>query len=330
MSRDASSKNNPLAAARPARPSWRRTLRQPAHGLDDPPAVYVTGAQPFALVFLCLVLLILSRLDYGPLRELRNGFTDLAAPVLEAASLPAARVRIAWQRLSSYADVFSELEALRDENLRLRQWEWQAKRLERRLAHMRSLLNAVEEPALQFKSSRVIADARGPFARSVLLNVGSEQGVKPGYAVINPDGLVAHVVHVGATASRALLLNDLNSRIPVLVGPMSARAVLAGDNAGRPRLEFMPEDDGSIYEGDEVYTSGDDGFLPRGLRIGVVEAAGPAGRVVRPYAKLDELEYVSVLFFDSPVVPDAQPSPPAPTRQPPRRKRNTTTVGQAR
>ncbi|MGI9385248.1 MAG: rod shape-determining protein MreC [Methyloligellaceae bacterium] len=255
----------------------------------------------FALYFLSVVLLVLSRLENETVREVRGLFSDLASPVLEAASLPAVYARGHWQRMSSYVELFGELDALKKENERLRQWEWRARRLERRLSHLRSLLNAVDEPALGFTTGRVIADARGPFVRSVLVNVGLGQNVKRGYAVINGDGLVGRTVNVGDQASRIILLSDLNSRIPVLVGPAGVRAVLVGDNSALPRLEFLPDNE-TIYEGDEVYTSGHGGLLPRGLRVGKVVPGGGKGFRARPHASLNELEYVSVLFFDSPMI----------------------------
>ena len=112
----------------------------------------------------------------------------------------------------------SEIDRLKAENEQLKQWEWRAKLLERNVAHLRSLLNAVDEPALHFVTGSVIADARGPFLRSALINLGRDDGVRIGYAVINGDGLIGRTVDAGASVARVLLLNDLNSRIPVLVG----------------------------------------------------------------------------------------------------------------
>ena len=64
-----------------------------------------------------------------------------------------------------------------------------------------------------------------------------------------------------------------------------------------------------FFEDDEVYTSGHAGMLPRGLRIGVVASGQTNGYRVRPYATLSELEFVSVLFFDSPLVMATEPGP---------------------
>jgi rod shape-determining protein MreC len=259
----------------------------------------------FGLYFLCAVLLVLSRIGHGVIADTRDGLVDLTAPLLEAASFPAIEARRAMERVQSYAAAFDEVDRLKTENEELKQWEWRTKLLERKVAHLRALLNAVDEPGLVFATGRVIADARGPFVRSALINLGRKDGLRIGYAVINGDGLVGRTVDAGDAVARVLLLNDLNSRIPVLVGPAGVRGLASGDNSSELQLDFLP-DGAVLYAGDEVYTSGSDGVLPRGLWVGVV--AGTQGAFkVRPYAELNSLDTVSVLFFDAPALTRADP-----------------------
>jgi rod shape-determining protein MreC len=259
----------------------------------------------FGLYFLCAVLLVLSRIGYGVVAEARDGLVDLTGPLLEAASLPAVEARRAIERARAYRDAFSEIDRLKAENEQLRQWEWRTKLLERRVVHLRALLNAVQDPGLSFATGRVIADARGPFVRSALINLGRDNGVRVGYAVINGDGLVGRTIDAGASVSRVLLLNDLNSRVPVLIGPTDVRGLASGDNSSELQLDFLP-DGASIYPGDEVYTSGSGGVLPRGLRVGVVTGA-PGAFKVHPYAELSSLDVVSVLFFNAPALVRTDP-----------------------
>lgn len=259
----------------------------------------------FGLYFLCAVLLVLSRIGHGAINEARNGLVDLSAPMLELASVPAIEARRAMERVELYMAAFDEVDRLKKENEELRQWEWRTKLLERKVAHLRSLLNAVEEPALVYATGRVIADARGPFVRSALINLGRRDGLRIGYAVINGDGLVGRTVDAGHSVARVLLLNDLNSRIPVLAGPAGVRGLASGDNSAELQLDFLPEG-AALYPGDEVYTSGSDGVLPRGLRVGVV-AGSPGAYKIRPYAELNSLDAVSVLFFDAPALTRADP-----------------------
>lgn len=284
--------------------------RKTAYGLFNRKKARTGGLLLFALYFLCVVLLIFSRMQNEQIHSARGILADLVSPVLQAASQPAIYARRGKEQLVDYLDLFHELDRLKEENQNLKHWQWQAQRLERRLDQMRTLLNAVDEAALKYATGHVIADARGPFARSILVNAGRSRGIREGYAVINGDGFVGRVVHSGDNASRIILVTDLNSRIPVLVGPSAVRAVLVGDNGSEPRLEFLPEN-ANIFEGDEVSTSGHAGLLPRGLRIGKVVRSGEKGFRVQPHASLSELEYVSILFFDTPVVVARDAAPKA-------------------
>src|SRR5680860_139566 len=259
----------------------------------------------FGLYFLCAVLLVLSRIGHGVIGDARDGLVDFSAPLLEVASLPAIQARRAMDRVQLYLAAFDEVDRLKKENDELKQWEWRTKLLERKVAHLRSLLNAVEEPALVYATGQVIADARGPFVRSALINIGRQDGLRIGYAVINGDGLVGRTVDAGASVARVLLLNDLNSRIPVLVGPAGIRALASGDNGAELRLDFLP-DGASLHPGDEVYTSGSDGVLPRGLRVGAVTGSPGAFKVL-PHAEFSSLDVVSVLVFDTPALTSTDP-----------------------
>ncbi len=272
----------------------------------------------FGLYFLCAVLLVLSRIGHGALEDARDQLVDLSAPFLELASVPAIEVRRAMDRARLYVrvhrDAVEEVDRLAKENEELKQWRWRTQLLERKVAHLRKLLHAAEEPALVYTTGQVIADARGPFVRSALVNLGRNDGLRIGYAVINGDGLVGRTIEAGDNVARVLLLNDLNSRIPVLVGPRGARGLALGDNSSELQLGFL-QDGVKVSAGDEVYTSGSDGVFPRGLRVGVVVGA-PGDYKIRPFAELNSLDAVSVLFFDAPALKRTDPAVVADTGGP--------------
>ena len=263
----------------------------------------------FALYFLCAVLLVLSRIGHGAITDARDGLVDLSAPLLEMASVPAVEARRVTDRLRLHlrlhTSAVEEVDRLKKENEELKQWKWRTQLLERKVAHLRKLLHASEEPALVYASGRVIVDARGPFVRSALINLGRKDGLRIGYAVINGEGLIGRTVEAGNAVARVLLLNDLNSRIPVLVGPNGARALALGDNSDELQLGFL-QDGATIYPGDAVYTSGSGGVLPRGLSIGVITGEQGAYKV-RPNAQLNALNAVSVLFYDAPALTRTDP-----------------------
>ena len=264
---------------------------------------HLSGRRPgrvslFGFMFISVALLTLSRINHGLIEEFRSHISEIATPAFELVSKPVIGFRRMMHNGRSLLTGVDELDRLKLENQKLQQWKWRAKQLERKLDAYAKIVQAVERPSLGFVTGRVVSEGRGPFARSVLINTGRKDGVRRGYPVVSADGLVGRVVNSGRSASHILLLTDLNSRIPVEIGGNRTRAILRGDNGSSPRLTYISKD-AQIKIGAEVFTSGQGGLLPRGLRIGKVAIEGKFYRVAL-YAQIDQLEYLSVLFFKTP------------------------------
>lgn len=273
------------------------TDRFSRRGLDPAPRHAFSIRLP-ALFFLSFAMIILSRLDHPAIRELRAEAESWISPALSAAMLPFEPIRRLVRQVQSSYDSFAELELLRGENQRLRQWESRARELERKARELAALTRTLEQQSIDFRTVRVIATSSGAFVNSALLEAGTEHGVRVGQPVINAAGVLGRIVEAGRRTSRLLLLTDVNSRVPVLVGSYQTRAILAGDNGPEPRLTILPQG-AEIDHGEEILTSGIGGMFPRGLLIGHVSLM-PSGPRATLNASLGDLEYVSVLMFDNP------------------------------
>ena len=277
-------------------------------GFPAPPAGTFTLRLPL-LFFLSLALIALSRLDHPFVRELRAEAEAVIAPALGAAMLPLDPARRLVRQVQSSYDGFAELERLRGENQRLKQWETRAHALERKISELATITKALEESRIDYRTVRVIATSSGAFVHSALLEGGTEQGIRIGQPVMNAGGVLGRIVEAGKRTSRVLLLNDVNSRIPVVVGASQTRAILAGDNSTNPRITMLPQG-AVIAPGDEILTTGVGGMFPRGLKVGVASdrARGPRADLD---ASLGDLEYVSVLLFDNPGIALTRETRPA-------------------
>lgn len=255
------------------------------------------------LLLVALTLFVLWRSDNPRLSALRLTLIDLAAPTLRAVAGPS-------HALSSLLGDFRGASALRAENARLREelerlrgWRDAARRLEAENARLRAL-SATEPPAESpFVTAEVIGDAGGPFARSVIVNVGRDDGVADGAPALDARGLVGRVAGVAESAARVVLLTDPASRTPVHVGPDKLPAILAGDDGARPRLDFaqpLDAETAAALSGAQVTTSGDGGVLPRGLVVGHAASAEGDESVAgaeRPAPRVDLAADLPRLFF---------------------------------
>lgn len=249
-------------------------------------------------IFASIALLVLSRAEHQAVGVLRSWTIETLTPALEWLGRPAAAIEHVRRNLSSYVDLAAELERVKQEKRELEQWRWRAGQLETEMESLRKLMNGVKDRGFGFVTARVVAEGRGPFSRSVLVNAGRLHGVRNGYAVVNSEGLVGRVVETSESASRILLLSDVNSRIPVVFGRMLGRAIMHGKGAARPQAEFFPGGT-APQQGDDVATSGQDGLLPRGLRVGRIATVSPVV-TIETAARLESLDYLSILFFSAP------------------------------
>lgn len=251
------------------------------------------------MLTLAAALLLLGRAETYVFDRARQVVTDLAAPLLEVASRPVAATRRLIERTDEYAYVFDENERLRAENARLLAWKEEALMLQAKVARYEALLNVQVDPSIEYVSGRVVSDSGGPFIDTVLVNVGREQGVRSGLAVIDSDGLVGRIVATGPKASRVLLLTDLNSRIPVVVEPAQYKAILAGDNTEWPTLEYLATQS-AVSAGDRVVTSGDGGLIPAGIPVGLVIQTSDGELRVQTFSDRGRLDFVRVLQYEFP------------------------------
>jgi rod shape-determining protein MreC len=256
-------------------------------------------AHRFAYVFLlaaALGILLLGKADPLIFQRARTTITDITAPVLDALSRPAVTVSHVITEARELARLREENNILRAENERLLKWQNAARTLLAENRELRNLLGFSPDPDASSVTARVIGDSGGAFVRSVLVNAGVREGVAKGNAALSGNGLLGRVAEVGLRSARILLINDLNSRIPVVVERSRERAILAGDNSLTPRLLYLPPLT-DIQVGDRIVTSGHGGVFPVGLPVGVVTAINDEGVRILPYADATNIEYVRLMDF---------------------------------
>jgi rod shape-determining protein MreC len=270
-------------------------------------------AVPF-LVIASLLLIVLGKADLIMFERVRVAATDLAEPILAALASPAASVATGVSHVEGLFDLYGQNQRLRQENDRLLQWQTVARRLAAENEQLRALTRYRPSGATFSIAAQVIANSGGAFARNVLIDAGTRDGVARGQAALTGEGLVGRVAEVGQRTARILLLSDLNSRIPVVVGTSGQHAVLAGDNSAQPLLLFLPGNS-AVKVGDRVVTGGAEGVFPPDLPVGTVASIDGDAVRVAPFAALARLDYVRVVdlglsaFLPQPVAPPPAPHP---------------------
>jgi rod shape-determining protein MreC len=119
--------------------------------------------------------------------------------------------------------------------------------------------------------AKIILRSKGIFSQSIVINRGSKEGVKNGSPIVKNNFLIGQVLEANFQSSRVMLLTDINSRIPVLIGGQLIQAILVGDPSSKSKvsLQYLPKKH-KLENGDKIYTSDIEGFLKRGILIGSI------------------------------------------------------------
>lgn len=247
------------------------------------------------VLILCLLgLFLVWRIDSPRVERFRAQVVDRIVPSFDWAMAPVTGAVNILRDFQSYQRMYQQNQDLRRELQQMKAWKEAALQLEQENARLLDLNNVQLDPRLTYVTGVVMADSGSPFRQSVLINVGSRDGIMDGWAAMDGLGLVGRISGVGRNTARVLLLTDTSSRIPVSTQPSGQRALVIGDNSASPLLDFIETPD-QVRPGDRVMTTGDGGVFPAGLLVGqVIEDRGGRMRV-RIAADYERLEFLRVL-----------------------------------
>jgi len=221
------------------------------------------------LVVFLMATFLFWRIDNPRAERQRALIVDQIVPAIDWLLVPVTQAAEMLENLRSYSRIHAQNVELRRELRKMKAWREAALQLEQENAMLRTYNNVKQEPDLTYITGLVVADSGSPFRRSVLLNIGMYDGIVDGWAATDGLGLVGRVSGVGNRTSRVILLNDINSRVPVMIQPSGQRAILTGDDSNLPLLRFIDSIE-LVRPGDRIVTSGDGGVFPKNILVGQV------------------------------------------------------------
>jgi len=229
------------------------------------------------------------------LRALKELVLDISAPATGMLGAPVRMVRQGMDDAGEFLDMAAYNRQLREDIVGLSRWREVALRLEAENAQLRALNKVTLAPRFDYITAQVVGNSGGAFTQSITINAGRAQGVRPGTVVMDGTSAIGRVVALGTNAARVVLVTDASSRIPVVLKPGDIRALLIGDNTGRPKLQFLSKP-GRATKGQRVLTSNHGGIFPKGLPLGTVEAMVDNVVHVAPSADFGRLEFVRLVI----------------------------------
>jgi len=250
------------------------------------------------LIFLSLVILFLGNFNFKAINYLKIGINEMVYRSSFIVSIPENYIEKLHMNLNEHLNLYENfkknemlLEELRKKKLTNDFLVLENKKL-------RELINE----SVQSKDiyAKVLVDKDSPYLKSIILNKGSKNNVKMGMAIVDDSYLVGKIIEVNYTNSRALLLSDLNSKIPVLLEPLDIHAVISGTGKNYGVIEFTKEEYDKEIDREKiiVYTSGYGGLFKSGLPVGEIIKNDEKKNIVNFFSDFRQLDYVKIVSYE--------------------------------
>lgn len=240
----------------------------------------------YLIIITVFVAVVLLNIPLPASVRMKVAARDVSAPFQSITTLLFSRIRASGQAVVNLSDRENEKNRFMEEiamlNLRIKEMEQESRENE----HLRDMLDLKKTEKRRLIAAEVTSrgDSSG-WWQSISIGKGTDDGVRPGMAVISVAGLVGRVADsVGKHSSDVLLLTDGTMKASCRIQRSGLTGVLCGRGvalSGRAELEMIaPADpfkmtyidkDGDVVEGDEVVTSGLGGVFPEGILVGYVK-----------------------------------------------------------
>lgn len=270
---------------------------------------YKKAAIISAAVLTVILLTVFSARDTQKFPLFEKTVVTLLAPLEYAAAKTGYGFRQIGTFFGNLSSVYRDNETLRAQNEQLRQNELNVTEMMAENARLRAMLDYKKaSPQLTLLTVAVIGRDPGNWTNTIVINGGSNEGIKKDMAVVTPQGLVGSVVQVNPSFAKVQLILDPRSAVGVLIQrPESRVAGIVEGNGAQPMAPRMKNlaRDADVITGDKIVTSGLGGIYPKGLFVGevtdVIDDAGGLLKyaVLRPAVDFGRLEEVAVVLRSS-------------------------------
>ena len=220
-----------------------------------------------------LVLFVLGVAFFALSGYMAKAIDRIMAPVVSAQSTLMERLNF----LISLFNISQEQVDMVAENERLKS---QVAELQSYISQLQQDLNEADilyallgfarsSPNEQYVPAKVIGKDPSPFLKYLLIDQGSDQGIRAGMPVVTNKGLVGRIDAVTASAARVKLITDSTSMINAVVDEVDAECMVQGSITGDITIEMVSQDV-KLEPGQIVQTSGLGGDFPADFIIGQV------------------------------------------------------------
>ena len=234
----------------------------------------IPAMKPYRVVIaisLCFAFM-LSDITYNTSVIVRSFALDLLKPVNLIIELPMRISEEVFDNLSSKQNLQRKVDALEEENLKLKVSNEYLQKLSIDLSKLNTLWSSIDIQKDRFVISEKNFLSSNTFQPMLVLTIQDPKEIEKNSPVISEQGLVGRINNIGVLTAEVLLLQDIRSSVPIISEESSLHGILNGKGLDRKgELQFIKKT-ANFKKGEKIFTSGLGGIYPKGLPIGKISS----------------------------------------------------------
>ncbi|MFT6193396.1 MAG: rod shape-determining protein MreC [Cognaticolwellia sp.] len=254
------------------------------------------------LVLFCSAALIFYDHKMNTLEPARGFLQSLVSPLQYLATAPKQMMNWAADNIITRRQLLADNQQHKINELVFHEQALQLDIVQRENNRLRALLASPLRGDAKKMVAEILSVDSDPYTHQVVINRGANDSVYEGQAVIDDEGIVGQILHVGTTSSRVLLITDITHAVPVRIRRNGLRLIATGGGViDRLTHNYVPHSS-DVRTGDLLVTSGLGSKFPEGYPVakvtGVIQDESRAFSQIQsqPVAKIDRLRYVLLLW----------------------------------
>ncbi len=255
------------------------------------------------LPLLIAIAFIVLDARFSYLQNFRGSISTLFAPIYFVVDLPNHVVEWVNDKGSEKAKLISKNEQLINEMIELKVKLQTYNNLVLENQKINLLLNSSYTlPNYKAKLAQIKSISQTRLKKQIVINKGSNDGIRKLQVVLSSDGVVGQVVQTNPFYSIVRLVNDPTLHVPVKSLKNGSRGITKGvaTSEGGVIIEFLPIDS-NVSIGDVFVTSGIGSIYPSGYPVGrVIEFEKYANTEflsikLEPIVDMSQVEYILII-----------------------------------
>ena len=214
------------------------------------------------------------------------------------------------KKIGGNSTFFTDINNLKEENEQLKEKNSELEQSLRELENIKTQNETLKEyldlteKYGEYKTipGYVINKEISNYSKTIVINIGREDGVKENMTVIGDKGLVGHIISVTENTAKVQTIIDTASSVSCSMSTTKDSIVCKGTLEEQSTLKamYIPTE-ANIIQGDSIETSGLGGIYPKGIHVGTVKKVtntqNPTDRsaIVETAVDFDKLDTVLVI-----------------------------------